>query len=445
MPHPVAQAVTFQQGVVTAVESESDIVFDPDTLNPHYSYEDEKDRVHNVWMLDGVTAYNQLRAAERAGVRGTALWRLGMEDPSIWDIWDATHPDDATRNKLQDIPPGYDLILEGDGDIWRITATPQERPADARLRLGERRVSTTKASRAIRSRGESSRWARRRTKSRSPFDDGPDPRWTPKILDILKQKHAPATFFVIGEPANQEASIVKREFAQGDEIGNHTFTHPEFDIISKTQLQLELNLTELLIESSLGVKTTLFRPPYGIDHQPETASEIQMLPIPQSMGYIIVGARIDPHDWGEAERWRSSSGRHDRPASACRYRSEQGQHHPDARRRRRPQPHRRGAAANHRRRCARRATSLFPCRICLGRRGREMMPPLSHQEWLLARADAFIFDVFRWFAGRHRFIFVAGILLVSGRALIIGLAGAGRKASARSPRIVRITSPESPC
>ena len=125
VPHPVAQAVTFQQGIITAVESESDVTFDPDTLNPHYSYEDEKNLVHNVWMLDGVTAYNELRAAERAGVRGTALWRLGMEDPSMWSIWDATHPDAAIRAKLDEVPPGYDLILEGDGDIWRITATPQ--------------------------------------------------------------------------------------------------------------------------------------------------------------------------------------------------------------------------------------------------------------------------------------------------------------------------------
>ena len=123
--HPVAQAVSFQQGVVTAVESGSDILFDPDSFNLHYSYEDENNHVHNVWMLDGVTAYNELRAAERAGVRGTALWRLGLEDPSIWDIWDATHADDPTRAKLEEVPPGYDLILEGNGDIWRITATPQ--------------------------------------------------------------------------------------------------------------------------------------------------------------------------------------------------------------------------------------------------------------------------------------------------------------------------------
>ena len=124
-PHPVAQAITFQQGVMTAVESESDILLDPDSLNLHYSYDDDNNLAHNVWMLDGVSAYNELRAAERAGVQGTALWRLGMEDPSIWSIWDATHADDATRAKLEEVPPGYDLILEGDGDIWRITSTPQ--------------------------------------------------------------------------------------------------------------------------------------------------------------------------------------------------------------------------------------------------------------------------------------------------------------------------------
>ena len=106
----------------------------------------------------------------------------------------------------------------------------------------------------------------------------------------------------------------------GNEIGNHTFTHPEFDVdrLSKTELQLELNLTELLLESYLGVKTTLFRPPYGIDHQPETASEVQMLPIPQTMGYVIIGARIDPHDWGEANGQRASASRHDRAARAGR-------------------------------------------------------------------------------------------------------------------------------
>ncbi len=143
-------------------------------MNPHYSYEDEHDLVHNVWMLDGVTAYNELRAAERADVRGTALWRLGMEDPSLWYIWDATRPDDAIRKKLEDVPPGYDLILEGDGDIWRITATPQS----GRGPLTTMPIpicSTMKTSRVIRSPGESSKWATCRKKSRSRSTTAPIP------------------------------------------------------------------------------------------------------------------------------------------------------------------------------------------------------------------------------------------------------------------------------
>ena len=100
--------------------------FDSDSLNPYYSYSDEHNFIHRVWMLDGVTAYNELRAAERVGVQGTAIWRLGSEDPSIWPIWDIARPDDADRAKLEDMPPGYDLILEGDGDIWKFADTPQK-------------------------------------------------------------------------------------------------------------------------------------------------------------------------------------------------------------------------------------------------------------------------------------------------------------------------------
>ena len=80
-------------------------------------------------------------------------------------------------------------------------------------------------------------------------------------------------------------------------FGNHTFTHPNFDEISRTQLKWELNLTQRLIESTLGVKSLLFRPPYGIDHQPEYAEEVAQLPYPQDLGYIIVGQRVDPDDW----------------------------------------------------------------------------------------------------------------------------------------------------
>ena len=102
-----------------------------------------------------------------------------------------------------------------------------------------------------------------------------------------------------GLSANAYPGILQREYAEGHEIGNHSYTHPHFDRISHAQLLVELNLTARLFESLLGARTLLFRPPYGIDHQPETAEEVELLPVPQSMGYVIVGSRIDPHDWGE--------------------------------------------------------------------------------------------------------------------------------------------------
>jgi cellulose synthase/poly-beta-1,6-N-acetylglucosamine synthase-like glycosyltransferase/peptidoglycan/xylan/chitin deacetylase (PgdA/CDA1 family) len=360
-----------------------------------------------------------LRAAERAGVRGTALWRLGMEDPSMWSIWDATHPDDAIRAKLDEVPPGYDLILEGDGDIWRITATPQsgrrsidyDSSSDV---IDDESYQTYPLSWRIEQMGASP------TKLALTFDDGPDETWTPQILNILKEKNAPAAFFVIGESASKDPQIVRNEYQAGNEVGNHTFTHPDFEIVSKSQVQIELNLTELLLESNLGVKTLLFRPPFGIDHQPETASEIQMLPIPQAMGYIIVGARVDPHDWGEPNGG---------PPPSTETIVERVLH--DA------QLGKGNIILMHDGGGERANTVAALPQIIDGLRAKgyefvsvadllnqtraQVMPPLTQNEWILVRADAFIFEVFHWFRSGIAFIFIAGILLVSGRALIIGL------------------------
>ena len=241
VPHPVAQPLTFQQGIITAVESESDVTFDPDSLNPHYSYEDEKNQIHNVWMLDSVTAYNELRAAERAGVRGTALWRLGMEDPSIWFIWDATHPDDATRAKIEEVPPGYDFDSGRRRRYLAHHRDAAERPAHIRLRFRRATSSMTRAYQSYPLSWRIEQMGAAPHKVALTFDDGPDPDWTPKILDILESRSTRRRHFSssanppIRNPESSSAST-----SQGNEIGNHTFTHPEFETISKSQLQIRI-------------------------------------------------------------------------------------------------------------------------------------------------------------------------------------------------------------
>jgi cellulose synthase/poly-beta-1,6-N-acetylglucosamine synthase-like glycosyltransferase/peptidoglycan/xylan/chitin deacetylase (PgdA/CDA1 family)/spore germination protein YaaH len=423
--HPVAEALSFQSACVRAMESDATIQFDPASLSPYYRYEDEKNVVHSVWMLDALTAYNELRAADRADIFGTALWRFGTEDPSLWDIWDAMKPTDAIRAQVEAIPSGYDLILEGSGDLWRITATPQKGARTfqydpATDTFTDESITTFPLSWRIQRMGAEPK------ELALTFDDGPDPRWTPEILNVLKEKHVPGTFFVIGVEVDRSPNIVEREYAAGDEIGNHTYTHPDFDVASKTQIELELNLTQRLLESNLGVKTLLFRPPYGIDEEPETAEEVANLPIPQSMGYLLVAGHIDPHDWGEeggvppplAETivQRVVSQTLKGPGNIILLHDGGGD-----------RSHTVEALPEIIDQLEAKGYRFVSVSALLGQTRAQVMPPLSHEEQLLAGADSFIFGLFHWLRLSIAFIFVAGILLVSGRALFIGLLALAEK------------------
>ncbi|MFZ0333823.1 MAG: glycosyltransferase [Candidatus Acidiferrales bacterium] len=425
-PHPVAEALSFQSACVRAMESDATIQFDPASVSPFYKYEDENNNVHNVWMLDALTAYNELRAAERANVQGTALWRFGSEDPSIWKIWDTTRPTDQIRSELADIPPGYDLILEGAGDLWRITAKPQSGTRTYHYDAATDLFTNENITKYPLS------WRIERMGGNDPktlaltFDDGPDSPWTSRMLDVLEQKHVPATFFVIGVEVDRYPGLLHREYADGDEIGNHTYTHPDFDAASRPQIEFELDLTQRLIESDLGVKTLLFRPPYGIDEEPETADEVANLPIPQSMGYLLVAGHIDPHDWGE------EGGVPPPPVGIIVNRVvDQVEKLPGNI----IIMHDGGGDRSH-------TVAALPQIIdqleakgyhfvtvsdLLGQQRAEVMPPLSHEERFFAAADSFIFSLFHWLRLIIAFIFVAGIALVSGRALFIGLLALAEK------------------
>ena len=406
-----------QEALLHAYESETDVEFDSTTLNPHYSYDDEQSRTHQVWILDAVTAYNQLRASERLGVQGTALWRLGTADTSLWSIWDVTQPDDATRAKLEVLPPGPDLILEGAGDIWRIVDVPKSGKRSFTYDPNGDLITAEKYD-AIPLSYDIDQIGNAKNKIVLSFDDGPDRRWTPQILDVLKNKNVPAVFFVIGEAANTSPDILKREYSEGHEIGNHTFTHPKFDEVSHTQLKWELNLTQRLIESTLGVKSLLFRPPYGIDHQPEYAEEVAQLPYPQDMGYIIVGQRIDPDDW------RVTETQPQRPAEEI---------VADVLR----QAKNGNIVLLHDGGGEREQTVLALPEIIdqlrakgyeftsvaglLGQNRSSVMVPLTFREKLSAHADGLIFGIVQWLRFGIATVFILGIFLVSGRALIIGI------------------------
>ena len=158
---------------------------------------------------------------------------------------------------------------------------------------------------------------------------------------------APATFFVIGSDANDDLGLLKREYNEGHEIGNHTYTHPRWNDTSRTQIDVEPNVTQRLLSSTLGVKTLLFRPPYGIDHQPE-ADEVGVLPDRAVHGLYHRRRTHRSARLGRARRGSACPGLRDRAARSGASAFQRRKHRAAARWRRRPFAHGRGPAANYR-------------------------------------------------------------------------------------------------
>ena len=122
------------------------------------------------------------------------------------------------------------------------------------------------------------------------FDDGPHRSYTAQILDILKRYNIRATFFVVGENAKTYPELVKRELAEGHEVGNHTFSHLKLQCAQSSLLRSEMLETEELIYSITGKRTVLFRPPEGVCSK-ETAA------LAAEMNYNVILWTIDTRDW----------------------------------------------------------------------------------------------------------------------------------------------------
>ncbi|AYL36358.1 polysaccharide deacetylase family protein [Streptomyces fungicidicus] len=129
------------------------------------------------------------------------------------------------------------------------------------------------------------------------FDDGPDPEWTPKVLDVLKKHDAHAVFFVTGTMASRYPDLVKRMVDEGHEIGLHTFNHPDLALQSTKRIDWELSQNQLAITGAAGIRTSLFRPPYSSF---SAAMDNESWPVTQyigSRGYLTVVNNTDSEDW----------------------------------------------------------------------------------------------------------------------------------------------------
>ncbi len=125
------------------------------------------------------------------------------------------------------------------------------------------------------------------------FDDGPHATNTPRLLDILAKRHIKATFFVVGECVDANPALLKREVAEGHEIGNHSWSHPDLGRSSEEKVRSQMQRTKEAIERAAGVECKVMRPPYG------SLTANQRRWIHAEFGYNVILWDVDPLDWKE--------------------------------------------------------------------------------------------------------------------------------------------------
>jgi cellulose synthase/poly-beta-1,6-N-acetylglucosamine synthase-like glycosyltransferase/peptidoglycan/xylan/chitin deacetylase (PgdA/CDA1 family) len=129
------------------------------------------------------------------------------------------------------------------------------------------------------------------------FDDGPDPHWTPQILDVLARYHAHATFFQIGSKVDEHPELTRRVVAEGNEVGSHTFTHAQLATTPAWRRSIEFTLTGNAIAAATGHIPVLVRPPYSSTPDAVTGADFTALRQAAAAGHLIVLADRDTDDW----------------------------------------------------------------------------------------------------------------------------------------------------
>lgn len=262
--------------------------FDPASGNSGFAYRADG-REHRVWLLDAVTATNQLAAIRRSGAAGVALWRLGSEDPHVWNVLAG-----RGRADLRHLPAPTAIAVHGTGEIMRLDSEARAGERQVRWQDGLIRDATYPR---LPTADVVQRTGARRRMVALTFDDGPDATWTPRLLDVLKREQVPATFFVTGANALGQGPLLRRIVAEGSELGNHSTSHADLSRRSEEAIALELKATERLVQAYTGRAMRLFRPPFLGDADPNRRDELHATRVAARLGYLTVGLNVDPLDW----------------------------------------------------------------------------------------------------------------------------------------------------
>ena len=295
------QSLSYHDAISRAADSGDHIVYDQDSYGLSYAYYDDRQVEHKVYFNDAATNFNTMRFGCDYGLAGFAVWRLGTEDDRLWTFYSRNLvKSQAARlpvGTLEHLHGSHQANYIGEGEILNLIGTPR----DGRCHIDMDNTDILIAAEdyiVLPTSYELQKFGSCGSKDLLlTFDDGPDARWTPQVLDILNKRHLHAAFFMVGINVEKNLPIVRKVYNSGNMIGNHTFDHPNIAMCTRRHTAMELRLTRLLIESITGHSTLLFRAPYNADSDPSGRDELLPLVEARKENYLDVGESIDPEDW----------------------------------------------------------------------------------------------------------------------------------------------------
>lgn len=235
--------------------------------------------LYGWWMLARALSHRRI---DRVTIARRAGWKLGLLEGSL--LHRVAPPD--FRHGVQNRPPWIASPGSPRNRRWTLAEAPRRVAKEIRRRV--RRVAKSARRRRM---GTLISVATRRPVAALTFDDGPDPRFTPALLELLDAHSAKATFFVVGERAARYPELVRHIRERGHAIGNHSWSHRSVHDMSSDELVAEIRRTEAAVEGNGG---RWFRPPYG-----------QLSPgawrTARSLGYEVVGWSLMSGDWRPVE------------------------------------------------------------------------------------------------------------------------------------------------
>ena len=234
----VGKNLTYQNIISTAKANDQKVFFNPMGCDISMYYTDDTDVEHEAHCNDAAGIFNLMRTASDYNSAGVALWYLGSEDPRLWRFFSKNLKSEYLKNhpidfeSLQKIDAIDAVTYEGKGEILEIINQPKKgltefQYDDEDMLINDEQYVSLPSSFMLKRFG-----ANNPKKIALTFDDGPNDEYTPKILDILKQKNIKATFFVTGINIENNIPLIKKMYRDGHEIGNHTFSHPNLELTS---------------------------------------------------------------------------------------------------------------------------------------------------------------------------------------------------------------------